>query len=103
MTKDDIKRFSIDNKIAFTAIAVSVTFTIVVIIILYVKFRKMKTAIAPLKGRVTSKFGKRSAPVAGASTSHNGVDIAAAAGTPIVSTLAGTVSEINTTKQAENS
>lgn len=35
------------------------------------------------RGRVTSKFGPRKAPTAGASTLHNGVDYAAAGGTPV--------------------
>lgn len=58
----------------------------------------MKTATVPLKGKVTGKFGKRIAPIAGASTDHNGVDIAAKLGTPIVCPLDGVVSDINTHK-----
>lgn len=56
----------------------------------------MKTATIPLKGRVTSKFGKRTSPASGASTNHNGVDISASIGTAIVSPLDGTVADINT-------
>lgn len=39
----------------------------------------------PLSGRghVTSKYGPRTAPIAGASTFHNGVDMAAPLGTPV--------------------
>ena len=32
--------------------------------------------------RITSKFGKRTAPTAGASTYHKGVDISVVSGTP---------------------
>lgn len=39
--------------------------------------------IMPLKGRITSLFGKRTAPKTGASTDHPGVDIAAPVGTPV--------------------
>lgn len=51
------------------------------------------TYIKPINGgRISSKFGKRSAPVAGASTSHKGLDWAVATGTPIYASNAGTVS-----------
>jgi murein DD-endopeptidase MepM/ murein hydrolase activator NlpD len=96
MENKQIKQFIISNKLALSLLSVSMTLTIIVLIILYIKFKKMKTAILPLKGKITSKFGPRTAPIAGASTSHNGVDIAAASGTAIVSPLAGTVTDINT-------
>lgn len=44
-----------------------------------------------VQGRITSKFGRRSAPTAGASTYHKGVDIAAAQGTSILASSAGKV------------
>lgn len=42
-------------------------------------------------GRVTSPFGPRRAPTAGASTYHRGVDIGVGYGTPIMATRDGTV------------
>lgn len=47
----------------------------------------------PLKvsGRISSSFGHRSSPTAGASTYHKGIDIAVSSGTPIVAAGAGTV------------
>ncbi len=45
----------------------------------------------PASGRVTSYFGYRNAPTAGASTYHRGIDIGAPTGTLAVSVLAGTV------------
>ena len=45
----------------------------------------------PVEGRITSGFGKRKAPVAGASTNHEALDIAAPAGTPIRAQAAGRV------------
>ena len=45
----------------------------------------------PVTGRITSKFGKRQAPTAGASTYHNGVDIAVPVGTQVVAPWGGTV------------
>lgn len=42
-------------------------------------------------GRVSSQFGHRSSPTAGASSYHKGIDIAIASGTPIVAAGDGTV------------
>lgn len=42
-------------------------------------------------GRVSSEFGARTSPTAGASTNHQGIDIAVSAGTPIVAAGDGTV------------
>jgi murein DD-endopeptidase MepM/ murein hydrolase activator NlpD len=39
--------------------------------------------IMPLKGKITSLFGKRKAPLQGATKNHPGVDIAAPIGTPV--------------------
>ena len=45
----------------------------------------------PLRGMVTSPFGYRIHPIYGTRLFHNGVDIAAESGTPIVSALEGRV------------
>lgn len=45
----------------------------------------------PYSGVITSYFGYRDAPTAGASTYHRGVDIGVDYGTPILAALAGTV------------
>lgn len=42
-------------------------------------------------GRISSNFGPRTSPTAGASSYHRGIDIAAASGTPIVAADSGTV------------
>lgn len=47
---------------------------------------------APVSGRVTSTFGYRTAPTAGASTYHEGMDIAAPAGTVVGAADGGKVS-----------
>ena len=44
-----------------------------------------------ISGRISSGFGKRSRPTAGASTYHKGLDIAAPSGTPIVAAAEGKV------------
>lgn len=46
------------------------------------------------KGRITSLYGKRSAPTAGASTYHKGVDIGVAEGTAVYPTANGVVGAI---------
>ena len=45
----------------------------------------------PVDGRITSDFGYRKAPTAGASTGHSGIDIGVPVGTPIKSAADGTV------------
>lgn len=47
----------------------------------------------PSSTRITSYFGYRTAPTAGASTYHQGIDIGASAGEIIVATKSGTVTE----------
>ena len=52
------------------------------------------TYIKPLSGgRISSGFGKRSAPTKGASTNHQGVDWATPTGTSVVASSGGTVSK----------
>jgi len=96
MKTKKLKIFIADNKFALSLVAISTTLAITTLIILYIRFRKMKTATTPLKGRITSGFGTRKHPVTGVITEHNGVDIAAPIGTQIVSPLDGTVADINT-------
>lgn len=49
--------------------------------------------VCPVTGRVTSSFGYRSAPTAGASTYHEGLDIAAPAGTEVCAADGGKVTK----------
>lgn len=52
------------------------------------------TYIKPISGgRVTSSFGKRKAPTAGASTYHKGVDWAVSTGTKVMASSGGTVTK----------
>ena len=50
--------------------------------------------IAPVTGRITSPFGYRIHPITKKKGLHNGVDIAAAEGTPIAAAFNGTVEEV---------
>lgn len=45
----------------------------------------------PVDGQVTSRFGMRTHPLSGTARAHTGLDIAAAAGTPIRAAVAGQV------------
>lgn len=66
-----------------------------VLLVLIIKTLRRITRgpIAPIRGKVTSHFGKRNAPVAGASTYHTGVDIAAEVGTSVKAPWPGKVTK----------
>lgn len=49
------------------------------------------TYIWPCYGTISSYFGSRTAPTAGASTNHKGIDIAVSTGTSVMATSGGTV------------
>lgn len=51
---------------------------------------------------VSSRFGSREQPTAGASTYHQGVDLAAPAGTPIYATRSGVVTIARSSASAGN-
>ncbi len=85
-----------DNKLALSILTISITATVITLVVLYIQYKKMQTAIKPLSGRITSKFGTRIHPITGKTSTHNGIDISATLSTPIVSPLDGVVSSINT-------
>lgn len=68
-----------------------VIMSIVAVIVVYLFTRSSRKMKYPVKGRITSKFGLRTSPTPGASTGHNGIDIAVPIGTPVESPLDGTV------------
>lgn len=51
-------------------------------------------------GKITSGFGKRKRPTAGASVDHKGIDLAAKEGSPIVPHIGGTVVAVKSPKQS---
>lgn len=55
------------------------------------KLKSMGTFIWPTKGVVTSHFGYRNSPTAGASSNHPAIDIGASQGTPVVAADGGVV------------
>lgn len=48
----------------------------------------------PMQGNVTSEFGERVHPINGEKSNHNGVDIAAEEGAPVVAAAKGVVSKV---------
>lgn len=56
----------------------------------------------PGYNRISSTFGYRNAPLAGASTNHKGVDFAASTGTPIYAAASGTVTSAGYSGKAGN-
>lgn len=100
----DTKAKKISNKKAIIIIGVVLLLIIVFFLIMrYVKNKPRKSVdqfggpqifMAPIEGPVTSGFGPRSAPVEGASTFHNGIDIGAPLNAPIVAPLDGVVQKI---------
>lgn len=55
------------------------------------KLKSMGTFIWPTEGVITSHFGYRDAPTAGASSNHPAIDIGASQGTPVVAADGGVV------------
>lgn len=56
----------------------------------------------PASKRITSYFGPRKQPTAGASTNHKGIDIGAASGTAIIASAGGVVTTSTYSKSAGN-
>jgi len=58
---------------------------------------KGRKFLTPLRGRITSKFGERISPTTGLLVFHNGVDIAAPIGSPIMAPDSGVIAQVYTT------
>lgn len=67
--------------------------TVLLALIVKTLRRITRGPIAPITGTVTSHFGKRNAPIPGASSFHNGIDIAAKVGSPVKAPWPGKVTQ----------
>lgn len=77
---------------------------VLVVLVVAVKTFMKQLLNMPLEGKITSPFGPRNAPVAGASTFHNGIDIAPKSATSQVkSPYDGIVWKIFSTTNGGNS
>lgn len=78
--------------VSSSIIVICAAIATVLVFLYFVLWRK----VTPVKGTVTSRFGNRTAPTSGASTNHNGTDIAVPVGTKIKSPWAGKVTSVMT-------
>ncbi len=65
-------------------------FTLLFVIAIQYSLNRKKMSF-PVRGKITSKFGNRVHPITGATTFHNGVDIAVKSGTKITAPSSGLV------------
>ena len=69
-----------------------VVFVVVVLaIVILADFFTRNRMASPVKGTISSPFGNRIHPISGGEKFHNGIDIAAPSGTPIISPTSGKV------------
>lgn len=72
--------------------ALTLTVLAVLLVLVIKAVRHLNSVpIAPIRGKVTSHFGQRNAPIPGASSFHNGIDIAAKVGSPVKAPWPGKV------------
>ena len=64
--------------------------------------KKNYSFIRPLKGRISSGFGKREVLISGMSENHKGIDISAKEGTKIKAAMEGQVVEVGNNRQSGN-
>ncbi len=82
-----------NKNILIASISVGILLIAIVVTFLIKKFMYKSFLINPTakKYRITSPFGRRTSPTTGASTNHNGIDIATPMRTPILAPADGTI------------
>lgn len=87
-----------NKNILIASISVGILFIAIVVTFLIKKFMYKSFLINPTakKYRITSPFGRRTSPTTGASTNHNGIDIATPMRTPILAPADGTIGYVVT-------
>lgn len=77
-------------------ISVASVVVIIIIVIIIIKIiRKMEVPKYPVTGKITSKFGYRIHPITKEKKFHNGIDISAQIGTPIIAPISGKVLKVS--------
>lgn len=79
-----------DTKL-YIGIGLSVVAAVLLIDAVATLVRKLRGPVQPVVGDITSPFGHRSQPVAGASANHAGVDVGVPVGTEVRAPWSGTV------------
>ena len=82
-----------NKNILITSISVSILLIAIVVTFLIKKFMYKSILINPTKEkyRITSPYGRRKSPTTGASTNHNGIDLATPMRTPILAPADGII------------
>lgn len=87
-----------DTKL-YIGIGLSVVAAVALIDAVATLVRKLRGPVQPVVGDITSPFGHRSQPVAGASANHAGVDVGVPVGTEVRAPWSGTVAAAYTDTQ----
>ena len=87
-----------NQNILIASISIGMLIIAIVVIFIIKKFMYKSFLINPTakKYRITSPFGRRTSPTTGASTNHNGIDIATPMRTPILAPADGTIGYVVT-------
>ena len=87
-----------NQNILIASISIGMLIIAIVVIFLIKKFMYKSFLINPTakKYRITSPFGRRTSPTTGASTNHNGIDLATPMRTPILAPADGTIGYVVT-------
>ena len=87
-----------NQNILIASIFIGMLIIAIVVIFLIKKFMYKSFLINPTakKYRITSPFGRRTSPTTGASTNHNGIDLATPMRTPILAPADGTIGYVVT-------
>ena len=89
---------NLNQNILIASISIGMLIIAIVVIFLIKKFMYKSFLINPTakKYRITSPFGRRTSPTTGASTNHNGIDLATPMRTPILAPADGTIGYVVT-------
>ena len=87
-----------NQNILIVSLSMGILLVMILVTYLIKKFMYKSILINPTKNkyRITSPFGRRTSPTTGASTNHNGIDIATPMRTPILAPADGSIGYVVT-------